>query len=232
MFLGHQEVLRAELEATRPVGHGTTKGDIGEGRWRNMLIQHLPRRFEVSKGIVVDSRGGQSHALDIIIHDRFHSPAFMDSEDHVYVPAEAVYAVIEVKPEIDKRWLEYAGGKAKSVRALHRTSSAFVMAGGMSTVVAPKPILAGIVSLCGWSARTFEAQLRKNLPSNLEERVDFGCALEVAAFNVRNGVVDVSATDIALVTFFVNLVARLRELGTVPAADYEEYARPLFRENM
>ena len=57
-----------------------------------------------------------------MVFDRQYTPTLLDNDKHRYVPAEAVYAVFECKPKIDKGYLEYAGEKAASVRKLKRTS--------------------------------------------------------------------------------------------------------------
>ena len=62
--------------------------------------------------------------IDIIIYNAQYTPTLLDQQDHRYVTAEAVYCVLEVKPLISKTYLNYAGDKAKSVRALERTSIA------------------------------------------------------------------------------------------------------------
>jgi hypothetical protein len=59
-----------------------------------------------------------------------YTPSLLDQQKHRYVPAEAVYAVFEVKPSINWDYLIYAGEKADSVRILERTSIEIPHAGG------------------------------------------------------------------------------------------------------
>jgi hypothetical protein len=54
----------------------------------------------------------------------------------LYVPAESVYAIIEVKQELSRTYIKYAGDKIKSVRCLKRTSVPIPHAGG---TYKPKP---------------------------------------------------------------------------------------------
>ena len=44
--------------------------------------------------------------------DPQYTPTLLDQHDHKYVTAEAVYAVMEVKPTVNKGLLDYAGRKA------------------------------------------------------------------------------------------------------------------------
>jgi hypothetical protein len=85
--------------------------------------------------------------LDLVIYDRQYSPLLFNQDGALYVPAESVYAVLEVKPELDKGTVEYAGKKAASVRALKRTSVPVPHAGGVFEPRKLFEILAGIVAL-------------------------------------------------------------------------------------
>jgi hypothetical protein len=66
---------------------------------------------------------------------------------HRYIPAEAVYAVFECKPKIDKAYLEYAGAKAESVRRLKRTSVPIPHAGGFYPAKQHFEIVAGFLAI-------------------------------------------------------------------------------------
>ena len=70
----------------------------------------------------------------------------MDQSQHRFIPAEAVYAVFEVKPQINKDTLKYAAEKAKSVRALKRTSISIRHAGGEFPAKPTFKIISGIIS--------------------------------------------------------------------------------------
>lgn len=49
--------LVAQLRERRHLPHNGIKGDEGELLWLRILEQHLPRRYAVRRGIVIDSRG-------------------------------------------------------------------------------------------------------------------------------------------------------------------------------
>lgn len=88
------------------------------------------KRYKVDKGIVIDSTGKQSEQIDLIIYDAQYSYLVFRQNDTLLIPAESVYAVFEVKQNLNKERIEYAGAKAKSVRELLRTSAPIKHAGG------------------------------------------------------------------------------------------------------
>ena len=95
------------------------------------MRKYLPRRYCVDKAIIVDCNGNTSDQIDIVIYDGQYSYFVFKHEQVIYVPAESVYAVIEVKQELNKANLNYAGEKAASVRKLSRTSAEIPFAGGI-----------------------------------------------------------------------------------------------------
>lgn len=236
LFMNHQGEMAASLTRFREdVEHPTAKGDGSEARWRKMLQTYLPKRYQADSAFVVDSNGNRSEQIDVVIYDQQYTPFLFKEDGATYVPAESVYAVLEVKPTLKKGYVEYAGKKAETVRMLNRTSAVIHYAGG---VMPPKPIernriLAGIVALdCDWK-HGLGNSLRSTL-NGLSERqqIDLGCALNAGAFSCSYGKadsveLDVSSKDEALVTFFLKLVAELQKLGTVPAIDILEWSRAL-----
>ena len=234
LFFALQSDLAADLETSRKaILHPGAKGSATEKGWRKMLGKYLPWRYCVSKAFVVDSNGAMSHEIDLVIHDRQYSPLLFKHQGALYVPAESVYAVFEIKQVLDGENLDYAARKAASVRKLERTSAPFRHAEGTS-VKQPSEILAGLLCLrSGWTG-PFETSLRKALKAAPREgRLDLLCALRSATVDVAYGPDDratfqTSADDTALIFFFLRLLARLREMATVPAMDLEKYGRVLF----
>lgn len=235
LFLGHQDRLLSSLRADRHgIDHPGLKGAASEERWRTLLDTHLPRRYRVSTGVVVDCQGSGSQQIDVIVHDAHYCPLFLDQAGMSFVPAESVYAVIEVKQDLSSPHLAAAAEKAASVRRLHRTTGMIVDRGQQRVARPLPPILAGIVSLSsGWTdglGETFRGQLVTHTGLCA---IDFGCALETGAFEVPEGgtaaEAQVSGGGTSLVTFFLTLVRRLQGLGTVPAIDWASYEQG-FRE--
>jgi hypothetical protein len=231
LFGGLQEQLKAELETSRKlIVHASTKGDASELNWREMLRKYLPARYEVSKAFVIDSEGESSEQIDVVIHDRQYSPFLLNHASALYVPAESVYAVLEVKQDLSKAHLEYAAGKIRSVRGLCRTSVPIRHAGG---VFPPKPlhhILGGILCLeSSWNPPFGKAFVSAMGEIDCQDQPDLGCAIQDGAFELiaEDGkpVLTVKPTKYALVFFFLRLVARLQDIATVPAIDMMAYGR-------
>ena len=121
--------LRAKLEGARFPDHPTAKGDILESAWRDVLRRYLPARFRVESGFVIDSNGDVSQQIDCIIYDNVFTPTFWGEGGHFHIPAEAVHAVFEIKPSVNKGCVRAASEKVNSVRTLYRTSIPYRGAG-------------------------------------------------------------------------------------------------------
>lgn len=212
--------------------HSTTLGDGAERDWKEALEQFLPHRFAVNSAFIVDSEGNESDQMDLVIHDRHFSPMFWTNGNTLFLPAECVYAVLEVKPELTKEYIEYAGKKAASVRRLHRTSAPIQQLAQTARPAEPKRILAGIVAAgSGWNPPLDQPLIAalKNLDES--NRLDLGCALNAGMFELPEGANadDLVRTDaeVGLAMFAIRLVARLNAVGTVPALDYDVYTSAL-----
>jgi Domain of unknown function (DUF6602) len=234
IFLGLQDQMKSSLSATREIiQHPGAKGDAAELHWLNMLNTHLPERYRADKAFVLDCDGNISDEIDIVIYDRQYSPFLFNQNFAKYIPAESVYAVLEVRQELSAANVAYAGEKAASVRKLRRTSAPIPYAGGTYEPKPPPRILAGIVALeSEWNPPIGDA-LREALEKlSLEGQIDLGCALGRGGFEARYsgkaGVsVEKSGPDAALIFFFLRLLARLQESGTVAAIDLSQYGRVL-----
>lgn len=224
--------VQAELElrlrrAGQSVSHAGTQGTVVEDHWIEVFRAYLPKRYEVAGGIVIDSGGQHSDQIDIVVYDKHFTPSLLDQQSHRYIPAEAVYAVFESKPHIDKGYLEYAGRKAASVRRLHRTSVAITHAGGTSPARPLFPIITGIVAArCDWSDGLGE-KFRNNLPAAELARLDCGCALAHGAFDTFGEGLQVVPPEGALIYFLFRFLSKLQSLGSVPAIDWAAYANVL-----
>jgi hypothetical protein len=190
-----------------------------------MLSEFLPARYQVTTGFVIDSTGAASEQIDIIIHDRQYSPFILPHDGAHHVPAESVYAILECKQDISKDELNYAAGKAASVRGLKRTSVPIAYAGGVYPPKKPGPILAGLCTLDSEWSPALDSTFRGHLSGLVGDRIiDLGCVLKHGAFQrATDGTISTSTQEAALVWFCVTLVSRLQGLGTVPALDLQAY---------
>lgn len=234
-FAKQQNLLAAQLAlAEYSVTHPTKRGDVAERHFINILRKYLPDRYSVDSGIVLDSNGQTSDQIDIVIYDRQYTPTLLDQYDHKYVPAEAVYGVLEVKPIFNSEYLTYASKKAASVRRLHRTSIPIHWAG--KDPIAPKPPIDPIAGLITakmeWSGG-FDQTFKNCLAQlNGDTRIDCGLAVEGHSFDIYNGPdkMTFGPKDNALVFFLFRLLKRLQTFATVPAADWSAYAAQLAHE--
>ncbi len=227
-FASEQRLAQAKLQSSERISHNGDMGEVNELHFIEMLRKYLPNRYTVEKAIILDSLGHTTDSIDVVIFDRQYTPTLLDNEKHRYVPAEAVYAVFECKPTIDKAYLEYAADKAASVRRMRRTSVEIPHAGG---VYPPKPqidLVSGILALDVDWADGFGTSFKK-IHSKLmgDCRLDCGLAVNGASFDTFDGNYTFGPNHNALVFFFFRLLKRLQAVGTVPAVDWAAYAQQL-----
>lgn len=234
LFLEFQEGMIHSLNISRKhIPHPGSKGDATEAEWIAWLSKYLPKRYQIDKAFVVDCNGNLSEQIDIVIYDKQYTPFVFHHSDVIYVPAESVYAVFEVKQELDKANLVYASDKIACVRKLKRTSAKIFHAGG--EIANPKPpfkIIGGILtSASSWSPALGEAFETIIKDFDEDHFIDMGCSLQDGAFLVKkcdgNITISRSTQDEILLFFFLNLFMELQKKGTVPAMDVLEYAKVL-----
>lgn len=233
-FLRKQNHLLAALEIVPDLtGHGTTIGDDSEANWARVLREFLPARYGIAKGQVMDSRAATSDQIDLLIYDAQYTPLLAKTASgDLFVPAEAVYAVFEVKQEMSRSFMEYAGSKIASVRNLHRTTVPIPHAGGTFDPKTPIPIIGGLLTTRqGWADLQGKAAVEAVLSLTGSRRVDIGCALRGVAFHRPDEdateLPEYSDPDMTLMFFLVRLFSRLQKVGTVAAADIGAYMSTL-----
>lgn len=230
-----QSQLAAGLQARDVLEHPEAKGTASELDWKGMLSQCLPYRYEVNKAFVISSDGERSDQIDIVIHDRQYSPLLFEHSGAMYIPAESVYAVIEVKQGLGRPDVAYAGKKALSVRRLRRTSVSIPHAGGRYGAKVPFRILSGVVALDARWNKGIAERLRDSLTSMpRDERVDVGCIVRHGGFEatysrIGHCHITMSEPDVSLGYFLLRLLSRLQTLGTAPAIDLDAYSDSLLR---
>lgn len=225
-FSAEQDVLRLKLDlSSKSITHNGVMGEVNELHFIEVLRKYLPNRYAVAQGIVVDCNGTTSDQIDIIIFDPQYTPTLLDQQSHRFIPAEAVYGVLEAKPTISKQYLDYAGEKAASVRRLERTSVPIRHAGGEYPPKKLFPILAGIVaSNVDWVDGCASPSFKEAILGLTDHKVlDCGIALSDRAFQVSDQDVTLSHIKGSLAVFLFGLLDRLQSLGTVPAVDWNRY---------
>lgn len=231
-FASEQECLAASLKSSFRITHNGDRGEVNEQFFIDFLRAYLPNRYTVEKAIVLDSFGQVSHSIDIVVFDRQYTPTLLDNEKHRYVPAEAVYAVFECKPTIDKGYLEYAADKIASVRKLHRTSVDIHHAGGVFKKKELFPIVGGILAAnVEWADGLGESFRKNHQALTGDKQVDCGFAASGACFDIfaDQNAYTFGPPENALAYFAFRLLWKLQSLATVPAVDWMAYARTLSR---
>jgi len=237
IYISLQAQLASSLNANRVVlTHPVAKGEASEENWLNLLASYLPHRYQANKAFVIDSNGECSDQIDIVIYDRQYTPLLYNRDGQRFIPAESVYAVFEVKQDINRVHIEYAGAKAESVRSLFRTSTQIISAAGDHQ---PRPlfnIVAGILAYeSSWTPAFGEPLIEVLQQRPVRERLDLGCVVMNGGFEViyiDNGDIELqqSESEFALIFFLFRLLDHLQKLGTVPAIDYAIYSQPLTKQ--
>jgi hypothetical protein len=227
---GLQARLEGELRGNRlAVAHPGARGEAAEEDWLRVLKDHLPHRYQADRAFVIDSQGGCSEQIDIVIYDRQYSPFLFNRANQRYVPAESVYAVLEVKQDLTREHVRYAGEKAASVRRLHRTSAPVPHLEGVARPRNLPAIVAGILTYQSSWTPYFGDPLRQALMElSSDQKLMIGCALLHGAFEASypsNGGVDLTIADgpRSLVQLLLRLLKQLQALATAPAIDYDAY---------
>lgn len=226
-FASEQSCLITQLKSSDRIRHQGDKGEVNEQHFIQFLRKYLPNRYTVDKAMVIDSTGATSESIDVVVYDRQYTPTLLDNDKHRYVPAESVYAVFECKPTIDKGYLEYAAGKAASVRKMLRTSIPIPHAGGFYDAKKPHHILAGILALdVDWADGLGESFIRNHKALTGDHYLDCGFAAAGASFDLFDGPgrFCFGPTENALAFFAFRLLSRLQAIATVPAVDWSAYA--------
>ena len=136
-FVYIEKALQAKLDSASFPDHPVAKGDVSEDAWRDLLRRYLPSRYSIESGFVIDAHNNTSNQIDCIVYDNFLTPTFWGERGYLYIPSEAVHAVFEIKPQVNKKYLRQASQKVESVRVLYRTSASFT---GSGKEEPPKPL--------------------------------------------------------------------------------------------
>lgn len=228
-FASEQKCLVENLRSSDRITHAGDRGEVNEQHFIDFLRKYLPNRYTVEKAIVMDSLGHVSDSIDVVVFDRQYTPTLLDNNKHRYVPAEAVYAVFECKPNVAKH-LKYAGDKAASVRRLKRTSIEIQHAGGTYPAKKPFDIIAGILAIeVGWKDGFGETFRRAHQELSATQVLDCGFAATGASFDVFAGpdAFTIGPSENALAYFAFRLLSKLQSLATVPVVDWMAYANQL-----
>lgn len=203
LFEGLQNQMIAQLNTNRAfITHPGSKGDSLENAWIEWLQKYLPNRYSVDKAIVIDHKGNTSQQIDIVIYDNWFTPFIFSQNGFHYIPAEGVYAVFEVKPDIqgnvgNQSYIEYACEKIESVRLLSRTSTSMINSGIKTQARPLTKIVGGILT----STNSFTHDNNDSIIGHLKRHtnlkaIDIGCIANYGSFYVDyDGKENISESD-------------------------------------
>lgn len=236
--------LRGAFTGTALIPQPLSKGEAREQAVVRILRPHIPSRFALSSGFVIDPSGRQSLQQDVVIADCFHGSPFV-AEGHIGVhPTELVAGTLQVKSKLDRTSLADAIRNVASAKRLVpklRRSSAIVIEDTVTVEHVQHATFGGILAFkapigsMGWIPEAFTDECLA-LPSS--ERPDALLVLDQYAVtwggDPKSGpVIGVSAGDAhccvaneagqdSLLFFYINLMQRLHSFA-VPPIDYNAY---------
>lgn len=112
--------LRSEAIRRDFATHKLSAGENREDLVRAFLVDHLPKRFGVSSGLVISTDGMFSNQADLLVTDQMNnSPLYAQSRNQLW-PAEAIYALVEVKTNLAPTTLSDAVAKGRRFKSLPR----------------------------------------------------------------------------------------------------------------
>ena len=111
-----------QFDEARAATSPSTVGAAMEQPVREQLEQILPRGIAVGSGFVIDSNGGTSRQIDVVLYEKDICPVFSinNTPETTYYPCEGVIAVGEIKGALDRQSLGDSFRKIASVKRLQR----------------------------------------------------------------------------------------------------------------
>lgn len=243
LFSKKQTQMLATFGLNSGFTHPGSKGDATEDEWKNWFNDFFPKRYCAEKAFVIDCNGNTSEQIDVVIYDTHFSPTVFESNNEKYIPAESVYAVFEVKQNLNKEHLIYSQGKIESVKNLIRTSAPInTIYGYTQGRTAPK-IIGGLLTLdSSWKEENIENNIKNTISEstkNENQQIDFICCLTVyaCAFEHHPEISEFHGKQVYLPSFslitdtdngpliftYFKLLRMLQDMGNVPAIEYSKY---------
>jgi hypothetical protein len=105
------------------VPHSALKGHEAEKLVRKFLRRHIPKRFGVGSGFIIDQNDSRSKQSDVIIYDAYNCPRYRVSDHASIFPNDNVAAVVEVKARLDKERLVEAFENIAALKSLAKSET-------------------------------------------------------------------------------------------------------------
>ena len=114
--------MKARSSAIRRdfASHRLSAGENRENLVAEFLKEHFPLRFGINSGMVISHDGVFSNQADLVVVDALNNaPLYATSRNQLW-PAEAVYALVEVKTALGPAELRDAVNKGRRFKSLRR----------------------------------------------------------------------------------------------------------------
>ena len=111
------EMRRKSDEIRRDFAHHRlSAGENREDLVRQFLRDHLPDRFGVDTGFVISMDGQFSNQADLLVVDKMNNAPLYPNYRNRLWPVESVYALIEVKTQLNPAELRDAVQKGRKFK--------------------------------------------------------------------------------------------------------------------
>lgn len=244
MFALKQNQMEASFNANNALTHSVSKGDATEAEWINWF-KNFGSKYKAERAFIIDHNGNVSEQIDIVLYDSYYSPLIFENNGEKYIPAESVFAVFEVKQNLNAEHIKDAKEKVESVRRLERISGdVYVQDGSCKSGKKPYEIIGGLLTYsCDWVAesiiKNLEKYLKDNSSTNELNKINFICSLKAGSYEIdykfEKGTFynkEITINDIliksngnngVLISAYFKLLRMLAKLGNCLAIDYAAY---------
>jgi hypothetical protein len=120
-----EEQLAHAARAAANFKHKGIRGDERANSLRQFLNDHLPNVFATRKGEAIDFKDTRTGQIDFCVYDSATSSPIQSSAENALIPAEALYAVVEVKSVLTQDELNNCIEAAKRIRTLRPFKTRF-----------------------------------------------------------------------------------------------------------
>jgi len=221
-LLNSQATLGMSLFESKPAPTDSCKDPVNEDRWLDVFRKWLPQRYGIAPGWVIDSFGGRSELLKLIIFDAMATPAVHQKPLQRLIPIETTLAVFSPSLSMEEGDIARAARQAASVRGLRRA-----VMGPPSAAVYATTVIAGILALRSDGDLTSADDLAPRLPRLESERLDCGLALRQGAFDAFDRNLRIMNHAGALTYFLFRLLNKLQSCACPYAVNWQAYAETL-----
>lgn len=122
IFLEASKKLRQDFERVKNLPHHGEKGREAENILKIFLKEHLPKRFDVASGFILDRSDEVSSQTDVIVYDASSCPLLETYEDNLIIPSDNAAAVIEVKSNLTAADIQDAADKIAKIKSLKKSA--------------------------------------------------------------------------------------------------------------